>query len=310
MQLRKPDLSRFAFPTVLLFLIGASTGLAAPLALETPPSAAPSNSIGTVVSFVKDVVNILFFVVIAALGVLSYLQARKTLFAPIRTETFKYQLKLFEEVLLFFQVDYESDTGMQFDFLRILNLNAQLLLEQYAKWFFGDEVKFDEAKREARRKELVGAIVKANHVVNITEPLLLYKKQKQAELTERPTNPAVLLAQWQKYEYPGVQYTAKFSEQTEKLRLLRASPLMPKGLRELIQQFEKTVHQNLTAIGDILTEIAKELPAKYPTAQAISKTDFIWIWNRYNTKREDLDKLKEDILRYVGEYLRVDAIHG
>ena len=51
----------------------------------------------------KDIVNILFFVTIGILGILSYLQARKTLFTPIKTETFKLQLKTFEELLLYFE---------------------------------------------------------------------------------------------------------------------------------------------------------------------------------------------------------------
>ncbi|MFQ2043355.1 hypothetical protein [Aeromonas sp. s11] len=51
------------------------------------------------VTIAKDIVNIMFFVAMAFLALLSYLQARKTIFQPIKTEIFKYQLKAFEEVI-------------------------------------------------------------------------------------------------------------------------------------------------------------------------------------------------------------------
>jgi hypothetical protein len=61
------------------------------------------------VELIKNLANIAFFAIISLVTVLSYLHARKTLFAPIRTETFKLQLKAFEEILLYFQNKSESD---------------------------------------------------------------------------------------------------------------------------------------------------------------------------------------------------------
>ncbi len=45
------------------------------------------------VAIVKDIVNILFFLTVGTIGILSYLQAKKTIFTPLKTEIFKYQLK-------------------------------------------------------------------------------------------------------------------------------------------------------------------------------------------------------------------------
>src|SRR5688572_24242827 len=62
-----------------------------------------ATDVNFIVSTIKDIFQILFFCVIVAVTILSYLQAKKTLFTPIKTETFKMQIKAFEEILLFFQ---------------------------------------------------------------------------------------------------------------------------------------------------------------------------------------------------------------
>jgi len=298
------------WPAVLvgLALVACTSLPAQPATSQAPSSGASPSTIQALVSLVQDVVNILFFLIIGAVGILSYLQARKTLFTPMKTETFKYQLKLFEDVLLFVQTDYEADTGAKFDMQRILGLNAQDVCETYAKHFFGDKLKMNEAQREARTKQLVGALVKEQHLRLITDPVAANGTQQQDESSQHPTNPAVVLGQWQKYDMPGIGYTAEFVKQTQRLRQLKASPVMPTRLRELIEGYERAVSQNLMAVGEVLTESAREFPDKYPTPQALAKADFSWIWNRYNSKREKLDEPTEEIRRYVSEYLRVDQV--
>ena len=45
-------------------------------------------------SDLKDFFNIVFFLTVSIVAVLSYLQARKTLFSPIKTEIFKLQIEV------------------------------------------------------------------------------------------------------------------------------------------------------------------------------------------------------------------------
>ena len=61
------------------------------------------------ISEVKDLANIIFFIIIGAIGVLSYFQAQKTIFTPLKTETFKLQLKVFEEIFSYLD-RYKKDS--------------------------------------------------------------------------------------------------------------------------------------------------------------------------------------------------------
>ena len=102
---------------------------------------------------IKNLANILFFVTASIITVLSYIQARKTLFAPIRTETFKLQLNAFKETLAFFQNKSEVDFMECFDLNRIVSLNTFQMAEKYISEFFEKEITIDKEKTVAKQGE-------------------------------------------------------------------------------------------------------------------------------------------------------------
>ena len=58
-----------------------------------------------IASTIKNIFHTLFFIITAFIAILSYQQAKLTLFSPIKTEIFKLQIKEFEKLLLFFRLD-------------------------------------------------------------------------------------------------------------------------------------------------------------------------------------------------------------
>ncbi len=66
---------------------------------------------------IKVIFDIAGPVVIIILAMLTYRQAKKTIFTPLKTETFKLQLKLFEDILLFFDSNKNNNNFiLSFDF--------------------------------------------------------------------------------------------------------------------------------------------------------------------------------------------------
>jgi hypothetical protein len=70
----------------------------------------------------KNFFNILFFIVMIVIAILSYIQARKTLFSPIKTEIFKVQIGAFQDVLKFFNRHNSYDFDREFDVNNIFHL--------------------------------------------------------------------------------------------------------------------------------------------------------------------------------------------
>lgn len=106
-------------------------------------------NVGFFMTTIKDFFQILFFCVAITVTILSYLQAKKTLFTPIKTEIFKMQIKSFEEILAFFQSKTETDFTHQFDFDFIVAANFRIMFTDYIRTFFKDEIEVnDEAMKE------------------------------------------------------------------------------------------------------------------------------------------------------------------
>ncbi|MFC4477861.1 hypothetical protein [Flavobacterium chungangensis] len=266
-----------------------------------------SNDISFLITTIKDLFNILFFGGVLSITILSYLQAKKSLFTPIKTETFKMQIKAFEEILLFFQNKRESDFIDQFDLNNIIKINAQLLQLDFIRHFFSNEIQIDEQKVNELEKKISGSIISKNYLEkNFTK--LEYHEREEKKEKAKITNPAIILKQWNDYEYGKIDFTNKFKEETQKLKNLSASPILPEEIKDLINKFERKIHTNLSLVGKILTEISKELPTKFPNAKSLQNFNNLGIWNIYNSRMDTVENDAEEILRYIRKYLKIDDL--
>ena len=265
------------------------------------------NEISFFISSIKDLTNVLFFCLIGVITILSYLQARKTLFTPIKTETFKMQISAFEEILNFFQSKSETDFTEQFDFSFIFNANAKIMFSNFLKTFYKDEIKINDGALKELRSNFVAGVVTASYAEKFFEKPEYFEKVKKKE-EQDVTNPAIILAQWKKYEHGMIKYTKKFHDETEKLSKLISSPLLPNELKEKVEDFEKNVRQQLYSVGEVLTQVAQELPEKFPTTKSIKNFELTGLWNLYNTKCGKLEPKAQEILIFIREYLKIDTL--
>jgi len=64
--------------------------------------------------------------------------------------------------------------------------------------------------------------------------------------------------------------------------------------------------ENVHAIGNTLTECAKEVPEKYPDRGMLNKAAFYWIYERY--KETPLQPKAEAIIRFARKYDESDNL--
>lgn len=267
----------------------------------------PSSELVDGVAVVKDLANILFFLIASTIAVLTYLQARKTIFTPFRTETYKLQLKAFEDVLMFFQKHPSIHIDGEFDYERIVHINSVHLFDDFSYLFFPESINKDKLKqrRDEEFKDVVGAVVTRSYMEKNFE--LPTDTRRAATRSVRPTAPALILAEWQSYECGITHYTAKHHEALDAIERFGVSPLLPKALKELIEKFQDTARKNVTLVGEVMTEVSQALPQKYPTIDSLAEADLTWVWNAYNKKRVSLEENQSAILQYLEKYLQVDT---
>jgi hypothetical protein len=263
--------------------------------------------IGLFMTTIKDFFQIVFFCVVVTVTILSYLQAKKTLFTPIKTETFKMQIKSFEEILAFFQSKTETDLTHQFDFDFMVAANFRIMFTDYINTFFKNEIKVnDDAMKELFTKFAGGVVTMSFAEKNFHSPEYFEKIEPEKE--EEITNPALILEKWKNYEYGQVHYSKVFSDEMDKLTKLIASPLLTSDLKQKMTNFESKVRGNLVLIGNVLTKLSQELPQKFPTAKSIDKLDLTGVWNRYNHEMENLEPDAKEILNYIRQYLKIETL--
>lgn len=260
------------------------------------------------ISDIKDIANILFFVIIGSVTIMSYLQARKTLFAPIRTEVFKLQLKIFEEVLTFFQNKTEINFIEICDFNRICRLNAFKMVDEYAETFFASELQKNKDIQKEKYSVLTRAIILAEHVGKNVRPLFESPNTPEPHTPPPITNPALLLSKWQKYEHPAIHFTNELAEIQAELKRLSISPILPSNIRKLIIEFNDTVTSNLILVGTTVTEFSQQMPELAPRASDLYKFNATWVTNSYHNKRKPLEPKAEQILIAINEYLKVEQL--
>lgn len=258
----------------------------------------------------KNIFNIWFFLVVSTIGILSYLQARKTLFSPIKTEIFKLQIEEIKKILEAFnyknQTQFDEETGIQ----EVLDINAYQMHLDYINCFFKGQVERSEEFIENLASARYGGVMsKESFLKNFTQISADEEVKEVFHISDDdPVEPALKLAKWNEYEQGAIHFTKKYNDATEELSNLASSPLLPKELTEKIHKVIQINRNNLLLIGDVLTEAAKKMPTKYQTVEQTMRFEPTWIWNEYNSSRESLDQSVSDILRYISEHLKISEI--
>lgn len=254
---------------------------------------------------IRNLAQIAFFLTVGLLSVLSYLQAKKTLFAPIKVESYKMQLKAMEELLEHFQYRDEYDFQREFDFSKIVHLNAAKLVDRYVDTFFEGKFVIDEIARGKDLGQLTNHIVSGNRLRAIDENS---HRQPVEEITPRPEDPALKLASWNAIDDIDVGFTNQCSERMKKVRNLSGSPLLPQDIRDLVGEFERAVMDDLMTLRKVLVDAASLLPEKYSTVDEVAKFNASWIWNNFNSERTKLEPIAKKILDKVNLHLKIEVL--
>lgn len=252
---------------------------------------------------IKNITNIIFFSIVSIVTVLSYLQARKTLFSPIRTEIFKLQLKEFEKLIEYFQNKTEHDFLNLFDYHRICELNIKQMEYSYIENFFPNEISIDKEKKQKIMASITGRIV-SEKFLKKDDLLAFYDREEK----KTSLNPDEILENWRKYEHEEIVYTQEYIVQLRNLEHISASPIFPQKLQKLIVDFIRAVNHDMFIIGPIIEKCSQAMLEKYPNSKAIINFSPDWIINEIIQERKELEPVANEILLFINQYLNVEKI--
>lgn len=248
-------------------------------------------------STIKDLVNIIFFIVTGLLAFFSYLNARKTLFSPIKTEVFKLQIKEFEIILDKFRKYDEKIIMKKFDEEKILFINACSIITG----FFNYKFKKDIVMRGFDRNESYGFIISSKNIDQYVEEVKLIRSDKDEN--NEPNK-----EKWEDRDLGILSFTKKFERSHENIIKLSNTPILPEKISHAIKEVVKTEDRNLSIMMEVLSDFSKDLPNLIKQENDIQRIDFKGLYNIYNGKRTRVSPYIDTVKSEIKNYLKVEKI--
>ncbi|HDX9512362.1 TPA: hypothetical protein ROY06_005749 [Bacillus cereus] len=264
---------------------------------------------GGTIEIIKNICHILFFIVTGIIAILTFIQAKKTVLQPIKTEIFKEQIKELSKILEIFNGKGEYELRKDLDFGNILNINVHKMFDDFATLFY--DVEIDRDKRPYA--ECIGAIVtkeKIGKYVTIADDHLMDETAASKETVSSKPDSKAVHAIWSKYGLPMISITAEHDECVKKIGAFKKNPLIPKPLLNLLIEYEVKISENIKLIDKIIDECAQEMPQKYPNLEKLKNSRSDWIQNKYNSRFNNLEENAESISDYIRDYFKTDELMG
>lgn len=198
---------------------------------ETYPSGLETAS--SLTTSVRNIIQSIFFAITAVLAVISFFQAKKTLFNPLRTEIFKLQIKELEHVLNSIN---EPNHFSSFDFYSIIRYNYIAFLADR----FPEVVDFNNYSllSGSLRNSIVGSLDLENMTTSVFKELTMESLFFPGTSNEDELNPATSEESQSENSVLKVYYTDKFLNRYKLFTTLIASPILPIELKTKLSEYK------------------------------------------------------------------------
>lgn len=242
-------------------------------------------------------IQMAFWVIAATVAILTYRQARKTVFQPLRTEVFKRQLEDMAEILKVFAGKREHQLGKDAGFDSLIAANIEMMYDAYLSFAFG--VKRPEEDRLYRNELCPTYRVK-------TEALQLANEHVVLEGGDNVSGePAESPREWA-YGADLLALPREFTEFEKKLELMLQNPLLPTSMASKVQNYRDKLDENCTIVENVIARCAADMPSKYPTMEVMAKASFSWIHNEIAGAMAPLEPAAQEIILYARQYFDSD----
>lgn len=194
-------------------------------------------------SKIKDSIEIVYYIVFSVIALMTYLSAKKTIFLPLKSEVYKYQIEELEKLYRYL-VTNDLISGLEAN----CYMNTAKIIEDYIatkKWgnHLIDNVEFN--------KKIGSVTILDKYKEDEIMFLKSEEKKKKNEITD-----------WQEYKIKRIIISKKFEIEEKKIESFISSPFLPKTLLLKIEELDAEIKNINYGLKEYLTELLKEIPLK------------------------------------------------
>ena len=257
-------------------------------------------------SYIKDILWIVFTFVATAITVLTYRKARFTLLQPLRTEVVKRQTELLVELLDFLDDDKPS-FQITIDYIGIIECNIYRLLKHYGFILSG------ESQDRAVNDNIAGAIIlKSSGRISSFQLPTAIDDLGNLPAQDNSKNDYELAKQGI-VDLEILHLTKRHTECMDKLHGFMVNPFMPQEIQSYLEKLRKDISENLGGpMKYELEQFVKELFDKYqkkPVEMSLP-IDPTAVYNRFQRKSKKGSSYITSIRHITRKYLMIDKKWG
>lgn len=254
-------------------------------------------SIDELMSFLKDIVQILFWGVGAFLAVLSYQHAKVSIFQPAKNEVFKVQIAVLQSLLkeLNWKSSIESwdKSG--------LGTSAQISLNGYFKRYAKDQHDAEMSSEVEKNLVAVGGIFSPS-----AKGFQLVKGP--ADEVENDSALDVDETSWSEFKWDIFEISTEFQSLSDKIEGALNDPVLPSMILSEIENFREELHKSAMRAAEDVEKAVRQFPRHYPTKESLNGATLTWAHNLREERGEKLLEALNVLKKSVRKYLQSDEL--
>ncbi|MFJ4328281.1 hypothetical protein ACIP3A_34955 [Streptomyces tricolor] len=232
---------------------------------------------------------------------MTYINAKRTVFQPLRTEVFKKQIESLTEVLKLFVGKDELSLREDFDFELLRHANITKMYDAYVMHAFNRERPYEV--REYRSELCPTAIISLDH---------LRGNFRLVDDDKPPSSGSVDTAHikrrgW-KYEAAETSLPATYEEMEARIRRALEDPLLPSSIANALEEYLDLARENALMISEIIGSMSDQMPRRYPSIMDMGDARTEWIENQVHENFKDFRPSAERIIKLARDYFDSDGL--
>ncbi len=258
--------------------------------------------IKTNISWIKDIITIIFVSTATIIAILTYKRAKATILQPLRSETIKKQSALFSEILEFLSNNKnEVDRGL--DYMGVTMASTYKLLDE-----LGFKFSNHPDINKTFQKEITGFLYVGESEIIRDVTVLQTFSSKKAKLKEDIGKIKYKEYKEGKYDIDKIFLTKKHSAFTNRLSELVDNPFLPESIQNVLKELQRDIRENLSIrLRNTLSEFLEDFRKKYETQKKILKIEFRGVYNEFNHKKINHKERLEKINSVIRSFLLIDS---
>lgn len=254
----------------------------------------------------KSYAAIAFYYATGSVAVLSYLRAKDSILAPLRTELFKMQLKELERIIEFFNTNSKDKFRSVFHFYEIYEINFLNMLSEYAKRTPIVLEDMEQALQKVIAESYPLTLVKTDNIRKIRTPDVEILEERNNSIL----NKAKKTHDNDEYSYGRIHLPSSVSTLNDQLIHWSSNPIIAQKLRDEIEEFYRLVTDSYLKIESSLTKASRDLGNSDVLIRVV--TDRLkairGYYNEYNAELDSLDQQAFRIMGLIKQHYQFDSI--